>query len=176
MRWLVRITGHTFRKSGSVSVLRWVEETPTQLGPSETEFKIQNVNLKISFIWFISCLLHLFIIYLQIISIYHIVFFILFITYLFYYNFNTLIYYNKNIQRFARIPYCPDYRLTDGGKVVSPHSTPLKHYFSASGTLFCERLRKLQGLLRSEGLGKLKKSIQLIGSRNLDLTACSIEP
>jgi hypothetical protein len=40
-----------------------------------------------------------------------------------------------------RIPHCLDNRLTDGGKVVSPthwpHSTPQKHYFSASGTHFC---------------------------------------
>jgi hypothetical protein len=39
------------------------------------------------------------------------------------------------------LQHCLDSRLTDGGKVVSPthrpHSTPQKHYFSASGTHFC---------------------------------------
>jgi hypothetical protein len=50
---------------------------------------------------------------------------------------------------------------TDGCKVVSPthrpHSTPQKYYFSASGTHFCWRLSKPQGLVRPKGLGKLKK-------------------
>jgi hypothetical protein len=40
-----------------------------------------------------------------------------------------------------RIPHCLDSRLKDGSKVVSftrlPRSTLSKHYFSASGTLFC---------------------------------------
>jgi hypothetical protein len=40
-----------------------------------------------------------------------------------------------------RIPHCLDYRLTDGGNVVSLkhwlRSTLQKHYFSASGTHFC---------------------------------------
>jgi hypothetical protein len=60
-----------------------------------------------------------------------------------------------------RVPHCLDSRLTDGGKVVSPtqrpRSSPQKHYMSASGT-------------RSwlEELGKLKKLIQLIGSRTCD--------
>jgi hypothetical protein len=40
-----------------------------------------------------------------------------------------------------RMPRCLDNLLTDGGKVVSPthrpHSTPQKHYFSASGTHYC---------------------------------------
>jgi hypothetical protein len=53
-----------------------------------------------------------------------------------------------------------DSRLTDGRKVVNlthrPRSTPQKH-FSASGTRFCYRLSKPQGLVRPEGLGKLKK-------------------
>jgi hypothetical protein len=60
-----------------------------------------------------------------------------------------------------RIPHCLDNRLTDVGKVVNPthppHSTPQKHYFSASGTHFCYRMNKPQGLVRPEGLGKLKK-------------------
>jgi hypothetical protein len=47
-----------------------------------------------------------------------------------------------------RIPHCLDNRLTDGGKVVSPthwtSSTPEKHYFSASGTHFCWRLRNIR--------------------------------
>jgi hypothetical protein len=59
-----------------------------------------------------------------------------------------------------RIPHCLDNRLTDSGKAVSstrrPHSIPQKHYFSASGTHFCYRLSEPQGLVRPEGLGKLK--------------------
>jgi hypothetical protein len=60
------------------------------------------------------------------------------------------------------IPHCIDNRLTDGGKVVSsthqPHFTPQKQfYFYVSGTHFCEWLSKLQGPVRTEGLGKFKK-------------------
>jgi hypothetical protein len=47
-----------------------------------------------------------------------------------------------------RIPHCLYNRLTDGGKVVSPKHRPLS---------------KRQGLVRLEGLGKLKKFIRLIG-------------
>jgi hypothetical protein len=62
----------------------------------------------------------------------------------------------------SRIELCLDNRLTDGGKVISPthrpHFTPQKHYyFSASGTHFCKKLSKSQGLVRPKGLGKLKK-------------------
>jgi hypothetical protein len=42
--------------------------------------------------------------------------------------------------------------------------TPQKHYFYASGTHFCYRLSKPQGLVRPEGLGELIKIIHLIGS------------
>jgi hypothetical protein len=57
-----------------------------------------------------------------------------------------------------RIPHCLDSRLIDGGKVVSPthqpHFTPRKHYyFNISGTHFCQRLSKLQSLVRPEELG-----------------------
>jgi hypothetical protein len=62
-----------------------------------------------------------------------------------------------------RIEHRLDNRLTDGGKFVSPthrlRSTPQKHYFSASGTHFCKRLSKPQGLVRLRGLGKLKNVI-----------------
>jgi hypothetical protein len=34
---------------------------------------------------------------------------------------------------------------------------PQKHYFSASGTHFCQRLSETLGLVRPEGLGKLVK-------------------
>jgi hypothetical protein len=54
--------------------------------------------------------------------------------------------------------------------------TPLKHYFYASGTHFCYRLSKPQGLVRLEGLGKLIKIIHLIGSRTCDLPVCNIAP
>jgi hypothetical protein len=51
--------------------------------------------------------------------------------------------------------------LTDGGTVINPTnrplSTPHEHYFSASGTHFCYRLSEPHGLVRQEGLGKLKK-------------------
>jgi hypothetical protein len=56
--------------------------------------------------------------------------------------------------------HCLDNRLTDGGKVLSlmyrPHSTPQKHYFSASGTHLCYRLSEPQSLARPKGLGKLE--------------------
>jgi hypothetical protein len=61
-----------------------------------------------------------------------------------------------------RIPHCVDNPLTDGGMVVSlthrPFHTSQKHYFSASGTHFCNNLINLQGLIRLEGLSKLKKN------------------
>jgi hypothetical protein len=79
----------------------------------------------------------------------------------------------------VRIPQYLDNRLTDGGKVVSPThrplSTPEKRYLSASGTHLC-RLSEPQGLVRPEGLGKLKKLIYLIESGTLNLPACSIVP
>jgi hypothetical protein len=60
-----------------------------------------------------------------------------------------------------RIPHCQVNRLTNGGKIIiptcRPRSAPQKYYFSASGTHFCLRLSKLQGLARPEGLGNLKK-------------------
>jgi hypothetical protein len=59
-----------------------------------------------------------------------------------------------------RIPHCVDSRLTDGGKVVGsthlPRFTPRKNVFD-SGTNFCWRLSKPQGLVQLEGLGNLKK-------------------
>jgi hypothetical protein len=39
---------------------------------------------------------------------------------------------------------------------------PQKHYFSASGTHFCYRLSKPQGLVWPEGLGKLKGGGELV--------------
>jgi hypothetical protein len=78
-----------------------------------------------------------------------------------------------------RIPHCLDNRLIDGGKIVSPlhrpHSIPQKH-LSVSCTDFCYRLSKPQGLVLPEGLGKLKKLINLIGSGIRDLPACSVVP
>jgi hypothetical protein len=54
------------------------------------------------------------------------------------------------------------------GKVVSlthrPRSTSQKHYFSVSGTHFCQSLSKLQGLLRPEGLDR---DIRIIGLTTL---------
>jgi hypothetical protein len=60
-----------------------------------------------------------------------------------------------------RILHFLDNPLTDSGKVLSltrrPRSTPQKYYFSASGTHFCYRLIEPHGLVRPEGLRKLKK-------------------
>jgi hypothetical protein len=73
------------------------------------------------------------------------------------------------------IQHCLNNRLIDGGKVVSlthrPRSSPQKH-ISASGTHFCYRLSKPQGLVRQEGSGELKKIIYLLGSRIRDLPEC----
>jgi hypothetical protein len=64
-----------------------------------------------------------------------------------------------------RIPHCLDNRLTDGGKAVSPthrmHFTRQKHYFSVSGTDFCYRLSRSQGLVRPERLSQLKNFTSL---------------
>jgi hypothetical protein len=79
-----------------------------------------------------------------------------------------------------RIPHCLDNRLTDGVKVVNPTQlprfTPQQHYyFSVSGTHFCWRLSKPQGLVRPEELGKFEKNY-LIGYRTRDLSVCGIVP
>jgi hypothetical protein len=60
----------------------------------------------------------------------------------------------------------------------APHAStpPETLFFSASGTHLCLRPNKLQDLVRPEGLGKLKKFIQLIISRTRDHTAYSIMP
>jgi hypothetical protein len=82
-----------------------------------------------------------------------------------------------------RTPHCLDNRLTDGSNIVSPKHRPLstfhKHYFSVSGTHFCLGLSKPHGLMRPEGLGKLKKKkkfINLIWSQTRNLPACRIVP
>jgi hypothetical protein len=79
-----------------------------------------------------------------------------------------------------RFPHCTDNRLTDAGKAASPthrpSSTPQNNYFSASGTHLCYRLSKAQGLVRPEGLDKLKILMHLIGSGTRNLPACSIVP
>jgi hypothetical protein len=71
-----------------------------------------------------------------------------------------------------RIQHRINCRLTDGCRIVGPthrpHFTPQEHYFSISGTHFCSRLSEPQGLVRPEGLGKLKTCIHLIGSRTSD--------
>jgi hypothetical protein len=79
-----------------------------------------------------------------------------------------------------RITHCLEIRLADGSEVASLMCrlcpAPEKQIFSASGTCFCYRLCKFQGLVRLEGLGKLKKFNTLIGSQTHDLPACSIVP
>jgi hypothetical protein len=73
-----------------------------------------------------------------------------------------------------RIPHCLDNCLTDGGKFVSPtlrpRFTPQKHYFYVSGTQFCLRLGKPQGLVQLERLAKLK-TIHPVGPQTRDLPA-----
>jgi hypothetical protein len=52
-----------------------------------------------------------------------------------------------------------DTRLTDGGRVVSPTHRPCftpQKYLYASGTDFCYRLNRPQGLVRPKILGKLE--------------------
>jgi hypothetical protein len=65
-----------------------------------------------------------------------------------------------------RISHCLDSRLTDDSKFVSftlrLRSTLQKH-FSASGTNFCWRLSKPQGLVRPAGLGKWQSSFTFSG-------------
>jgi hypothetical protein len=73
-----------------------------------------------------------------------------------------------------KIPHCLDNLLIDGGKVVSPtlrpHFTPQKHEFFLMFPVLIS-VRGPQGLVRPEGLGKLK--FHLIRSRTRDLLACS---
>jgi hypothetical protein len=77
-----------------------------------------------------------------------------------------------------RFPHFLESRHTDGDKIVSPthrsRSTPQKLYFSAYGTHFCSKMSKPQGLVWPEGLDKLKKFINFIGSRTRYLPVCSI--
>jgi hypothetical protein len=79
-----------------------------------------------------------------------------------------------------RIPHCLDSRITDGGKVVNPTHRPRsihrERYSSVSDIHFCLTLTEPHGPVRLEGLGKLKKLIQLIGSRTSDLPARSLVP
>jgi hypothetical protein len=63
-------------------------------------------------------------------------------------------------------------------KIVSPthppHFTPQKrYYFYVSGTHFCSKLNKPQGLVQPEELGKFKKN-QLIGYRIRDFPVFNI--
>jgi hypothetical protein len=51
---------------------------------------------------------------------------------------------------------------------------PRNIIFSASGTHFCYSLSEPQGLVRPEGLGKLKKFIHLFGTRTRNLPARSV--
>jgi hypothetical protein len=76
------------------------------------------------------------------------------------------------------IPHCLDNQITDGGEVVSlthrPCYTSQKHhFFSVSGTYFCQMLSKPYGLVQLEGLDTLKKLNDFIGSRTRGFPACS---
>jgi hypothetical protein len=79
-----------------------------------------------------------------------------------------------------RIQHYLGTRVIDGGKILSVtcslRSTLQTHYFTASGTHLYYRLNKLQGLVRLEGLGKLKQLFYLIGLRTHDVSVCSIVP
>jgi hypothetical protein len=76
-----------------------------------------------------------------------------------------------------RIPQFLDNRLTDVDKAVShkhrPRSIPRKHYFSASGTHFCYRLSKAQGLVRQERLCKSRKNHSPLKLGCLHPVACT---
>jgi hypothetical protein len=68
-----------------------------------------------------------------------------------------------------RISHCLDNRLIDGGKFVKPQAPAelyspetLFIFFNVSGTHFCSRLSKPQGLVRPEGLGKFKIKSEVI--------------
>jgi hypothetical protein len=71
----------------------------------------------------------------------------------------------------------PAHRRLQGCQPYAPAALYFaKHYyFSVYGTHFCWRLNEPQGLVRPEGLGKLKTA-HLIGSRTRDLPKCSIVP
>jgi hypothetical protein len=70
-----------------------------------------------------------------------------------------------------RIPHYLYNRLRDGRKIVSlnhrPHFNP-KNILLLLLVLISVRLSEPHGLVRSEGLAKLKKLIHLIGSRKRD--------
>jgi hypothetical protein len=67
-----------------------------------------------------------------------------------------------------KIPHCSDNRLTD-----EVRWSDLRAFFLFL-VLISVRGSEIQGLVRLEGLGKLKKIIYLIGPRTRDLSACSI--
>jgi hypothetical protein len=72
----------------------------------------------------------------------------------------------------------PDSRLTYGSKVVSLRTgcalLRINFFFSVFGTHFCYRLSEPQGLVRSEGLGKLEKMVHVIWSGTHYLPACTL--
>jgi hypothetical protein len=78
-----------------------------------------------------------------------------------------------------RIPQCIDNWPIHCGNVASPThwhcSVPQKHY-STSGTHFCYRPSKPQGLVRLERLGKLRSFIDQIRFWTRNLLVCSILP
>jgi hypothetical protein len=61
--------------------------------------------------------------------------------------------------------HCIESRLTNGGKIISLTCRPpiysQKYCVCASGTHFCSRLSKRQGLVRPEGLGEVMTIIHL---------------
>jgi hypothetical protein len=76
-----------------------------------------------------------------------------------------------------RLSHYLDNRLTDGGKVVSL-TRPLP-FTSQEDSWYSFLLRAwvdTRAIVRLEGLGKLKKSIDLNGNGNRDLSACSVAP
>jgi hypothetical protein len=55
------------------------------------------------------------------------------------------------------VPHYLEYRLTDGGEVVSLTRRPPFTLSKIPGTHFCYRLSRLKAIMRLERLGKLKK-------------------
>jgi hypothetical protein len=77
----------------------------------------------------------------------------------------------------STIPHFLDNRLSDGGEVVSLTRRPPFPLFPKNipGTHLCSKASP-RAIVRLEGVLKLKKASDLIGTRTRDLPTCSIVP